>query len=369
MSNSRTVDIVRVPLGERSYDILIGNGILPIVGPLLEERGLPKQTVIISDRNVAPRYLGPVEQSLKRSGCTVLRVIIPAGEKEKNLQRAGSIYTTLLRHRISRRSTILALGGGVVGDLAGFVAATYQRGVSFVQIPTTLLAQVDSSVGGKVGVNHPLGKNMVGAFYQPSFVLADAAVLRTLPRRELICGLGEVLKYGIILDERFFSYTRTFLPRALRGDRSVLQAMVRECCSMKAFVVSGDERESGLRAILNFGHTVGHALEKAGRFSVLKHGEAVLWGMMAETRAAQSMRILPERDAREIMTLLSRIPLPPMPRPAFRSLVATMRLDKKAIEGKIMCVLPTRIGAVNAPAPVDESVIGRVLQQMRRYKL
>jgi 3-dehydroquinate synthase len=369
MSISSRVDIVRVPLGERSYDIMIGAGILAVAGSLIEKHDLPKQTVIITDRNVASLYLAVVERSLRRSGCTVFTITIPAGENEKSLQRAGRIYTQLLRQGISRRSTIIALGGGVVGDLAGFIAATYQRGVSFVQIPTTLLSQVDSSVGGKAGINHPLGKNMIGAFYQPAFVLADVATLRTLPPRELVCGLGEVVKYGIILDEEFFRFTQRNLARALRCHHATLRAMVKSCCAMKAFVVSRDERESGLRAILNFGHTVGHALEKAGGFHSLKHGEAVLWGMLAETLVAQSLGMIREEDVHCICDMISSVPLTPLPRVAFGSLAAAMWLDKKTVQGKIMCVLPKRIGEVTLPMAVEESILGNVLQRMRRYKL
>jgi len=369
MSISNRVDIVSVPLGERSYDILIGAGILQVVGALIEKHDLPKQTVIITDRKVASLYLSVVETSLRRSGCSVFTITIPPGEKEKSLQRAGRVYTQLLRRGISRRSTIIALGGGVVGDLAGFIAATYQRGVSFVQIPTTLLSQVDSSVGGKTGINHHLGKNMIGAFYQPAFVLSDVATLKTLPPRELVCGLGEVVKYGIILDEEFFCFTQRNLARALRSQHTVLRAMVKACCTMKAFVVSRDERESGLRTILNFGHTVGHALEKAGHFHSLKHGEAVLWGMLAETLAAQLLGMIREEDVRRICDLISSVPMPPLPQEAFRSLAAAMRLDKKAVEGKIICILPTRIGGVTPPTAVEESILENVLQQMRHYEL
>ena len=208
MKTNTRCKTVRVPLGKRSYPIYLGTSILPSIGSLFQRHRMPKTAVIITDRNVARLYLRRVKESLAASGFIVRSIIIPAGEGQKNLHRANAIYSDLLRWNIERQSTIVALGGGVVGDLAGFIASTYQRGVRFVQVPTTLLAQVDSSVGGKVGVNHALGKNMVGTFYQPDFVAADIETLQTLPRREIVCGLGEVLKYGIIMDRKFFGVHR-----------------------------------------------------------------------------------------------------------------------------------------------------------------
>jgi len=301
---------VRVPLRNRSYPIYLGTGIHSSLGSMFRRHDLTGTAVIITDTNVAPLYLKSVKQSLAASGITVHSIVIPSGEREKSLHRADSMYSELLRWKIERQSTIVALGGGVVGDLAGFIASTYQRGIHFVQVPTTLLAQVDSSVGGKVGVNHPLGKNMIGTFYQPDFVAADITALRTLPRREIVCGLGEVVKYGIIRDRKFFSYTVQHIDAIIAKDPEILLRIAAECCRMKADIVSRDEREKNLRAILNFGHTVGHALEHAGGYRLLKHGEAILLGMVAETFAALRLGMIAPIDAGRIEDAVLSVPLP-----------------------------------------------------------
>ena len=350
---------VRVPLGKRSYPIYIGKNLLSRVGPLFRRHGLPRPVVIISDKNVAPLYLRTVERSLTRSGFLVRTIVIPAGEAQKNLRRADAIFTSLLRWKVERRSTIVALGGGVVGDLAGFVAATFQRGVNFVQLPTTLLAQVDSSVGGKVGVNHALGKNMIGAFYQPVFVAADVSVLRSLPQREMVCGLGEVVKYGIIMNRRFFGYTLRHMNSLLKMDHRVLSQTVAECCRMKAYVVAKDEYEQNLRAILNFGHTVGHALELAGKYRALKHGEAILLGMAAESFIALRLGLISPSEAGQIENAVLSVPLPSLHGVHFSPtiLLSAMRVDKKVEGASIRLVLPTSIGKVRLPQPVEEEKI------------
>ena len=320
---------------------------------------MPKTAVIVTDKNVARFYLKSVEESLAASGFTARPIIIPAGEEQKSLRRADAIYSELLRWNIERQSTIVALGGGVVGDLAGFIASTYQRGVHFVQVPTTLLAQVDSSVGGKVGINHVLGKNMIGTFYQPDFVAADIATLQTLPGREIVCGLGEVLKYGIIMSGKFFSYTVKHIDAVTSKNSAVLAAIVTECCRMKADIVSRDEREKNLRAILNFGHTVGHALEHAGSYRLLKHGEAILLGMVAESFAALRLGLITPVEAGRIENAVLSIPLPHLHSVKFSpsTLLATMRVDKKVHDGKIRLVLPTSIGKITLPMPVEENII------------
>ena len=359
MTTKTRFQTVRVPLGKHSYPIYIGTGLLSSLGSLFQRHRLPKTVVVITDKNVARYYLKQVNDNLAASGFTARSIVIPAGEEQKSLHRADAIYTDLLRWKVERQSTILALGGGVVGDLAGFIASTYQRGVHFVQVPTTLLAQVDSSVGGKVGVNHPLGKNMVGAFYQPDFVAADIATLQTLPKREIICGLGEVLKYGIIMNEKFFSYSVKHIDAVISKNSSNLVRIVAECCWMKADIVSRDEREKNLRAVLNFGHTVGHALEHAGGYRLLKHGEAILLGMVAETFAALRLRLITPLEAVRIENAVLSIPLPPLHgvKLSASTLLSTMRVDKKVFDGKIRLVLPTSIGKVALPMPVDESVI------------
>lgn len=364
-----TTTVVKVPLGGRTYPIYIGTGLLRKAGTIFRRHGISKRLAIITDTTVARLYLPAVTSGLKRSGFDVYPIVIPSGESQKNLNRAGKIYTQLLKRKIDRSVTIVALGGGVIGDLAGFIAATYQRGIGFVQMPTTLLAQVDSSVGGKVGVNHPLAKNMIGAFYQPKFVLADISVLKTLPRREIVCGLGEVIKYGIILDKTFYSFTEKRLVEALNAGTEVLHTMVKRSCQLKSSVVSRDERESGLRAILNFGHTVGHALEHAGRYSYLKHGEAILYGMIAETHIAHSRAMVSTAAKESIERLITGIPLPKLSslKTSFTSLVGTMLMDKKAKEGKIRMVLPYAIGKVSLPVPVSTDSIRAAVTHLKKY--
>jgi 3-dehydroquinate synthase len=314
-------------------------------------------------------YAAQVQRSLKRAGCTVLLIVVPPGEKQKSFGRAEAIFAELLSRRIERSAAIVAVGGGVVGDLAGFIAATYQRGIRFVQVPTTLLAQVDSSVGGKVAINHRLGKNMIGAFYQPDFVFADVQTLSTLPRREIICGLGEVIKYGIIMNSEFYYSIAMLHEKILARDASVLQSIVAACCRMKAEIVAGDERELGRRAILNFGHTIGHALEKAGGYSTLKHGEGVLLGMLAEAWIAVKLGALPQHSFDVLKEDIADIPLPRLDEfPfVFDELYATMLIDKKAKAGEVRMVLPTDIGAVTLPQPVGKKLLRGAIAFLQGY--
>ena len=362
------VRTVRVALGKRSYPIYIGANLLSSLGSLFRRHRLPKTVVIITDSTVGPLYLKRVRRSLSSSGFAVHALIIPPGEKQKSLGRADLLYAELLRRRIERRSTIVALGGGVIGDLAGFIASTYQRGIYLVQVPTTLLAQVDSSVGGKVGVNHALGKNMVGAFYQPSFVAADVTTLKTLPPREIVCGLGEVLKYGVIMDRNFFLYVEQNIGRILSKETRILARVVAECCRKKAYVVSRDELEENLRAILNFGHTVGHALEHAGNYRTLKHGEAILLGMVAETFMAHRLGFVSSTDAGRLENAVLRVSIPRLSQKFFSPrLLETMRIDKKVSGGEIRLVLPTSVGKVMLPLPVPEKKIIEALSYLEGF--
>lgn len=360
---------VTVSLGDRSYPIYIGNGLLDGIEDVLLQHGTSTSIVIITDNNVSKRYLPVIRKSLGRKKFSVRSIVIPSGERQKSLERSEKIYTQLLKWNIERSSTIVALGGGVIGDLAGFIASTYQRGIGFVQIPTTLLAQVDSSVGGKVGINHHLAKNMIGAFYQPKFVLADTDALKTLPRRELVCGLGEIVKYGIILDKEFFQYSEKNLEWALKGDPVVLKQMVQRSCELKAQVVSNDEKEANVRAILNFGHTIGHALEHAGNYGTLKHGEAILYGMVAETHIAFQLKMISFTEKERIEQLIRRIPLPSLEPLKLKhsALIQTMKKDKKVKNGSIRMTLPFSIGKVSLPMEVNDRLIVRAIEYVKLY--
>lgn len=369
MSRSLHITTVTVPLGKRTYPIYIGSRLLQRAGHFFRRRKISGTVVIVTDSTVAKLYLTPLYRSLTAEKYNVHTIVIPPGERQKSSSRTEKIYTQLLRWKIERSSTIVALGGGVIGDLAGFIAATYQRGIGFVQIPTTLLAQVDSSVGGKVGINHPLAKNMIGAFYQPQFVLADCDVLSSLPTREIVCGLGEIVKYGIILDKKFFDSSAKDLKKAMKRDAAALRAMVKRSCELKAYVVSNDEREHNLRAILNFGHTVGHALEHAGRYSHLKHGEAILYGMVAEAHIAYSVGLLSLRQKEKIEQTIKNIPLPRLSRTNLKieSLIKTMKVDKKVKDGEIYMALPNSIGTITLPMPVDEDMIEHSIHYLADY--
>jgi 3-dehydroquinate synthase len=319
---------------------------------------------VITDRNVSTHYAGAVMESLRRARLDPVLIVVPAGETAKKLKNVERCYDQLAQQRIERKSFVLALGGGVVGDLAGFVAATYLRGVDFVQAPTTLLAQVDSSVGGKVGVNLKSGKNLVGAFYQPRGVLCDLGTLQTLPDREFRAGLAEVIKYGIIYDRRLFDRLEKQLPEILARDRSVLTAVVERCCAIKAEVVAQDERESGLRAILNFGHTIGHALEAISRYGRYLHGEAISIGQVAAARLSTRLSALPESESERIERLFERAGLPTrlrLNRSVTEKLAGAMRLDKKVTGGEVKFVLARRIGDVRPGWDVPASLINEML--------
>src|SRR5215216_6261011 len=283
------MDVVNVSLGQRSYAILIRPKLLTELGRECQKLGLGTRCAIITDGNVARHYSADVQKTLRRAGFDPALVTVPPGEKSKTLRGVESCFDKLAAHRLERKSFVIALGGGVVGDLAGFVAATYLRGIPFVQVPTTLLAQVDSSVGGKVGVNLKAGKNLVGAFHQPRLVLCDLQTLRTLPSREFRAGLAEVIKYGIIYDAALFQTLERQMSKLLKQQPAALAQIVARCCEIKAEVVSQDETESGLRAILNFGHTIGHALEAISGYGKFLHGEAISIGQVYAARLSQKV--------------------------------------------------------------------------------
>ncbi len=340
---------VTVPLGERSYSISIGSKLLAQLGSECQKLTLGRRCAVISDTNVARRYSKHALRSLTAAGFEPLLVKIPAGERAKRIQMVERCYEQLAKHRLERKSFIVALGGGVVGDLAGFVAASYLRGIDFVQVPTTLLAQVDSSVGGKVGVNLKAGKNLVGAFHQPRLVLCDVDTLATLPQRELRAGLAEVIKYGIIYDRAFFERLEGNLPQLLKLDSETLAGVVARCCEIKAEVVGKDERESGLRAILNFGHTVGHALEAISGYGKYLHGEAISIGQVAAARLSNAFAGLPADEATRIENAFTQAGLPVnvrLKQPDLVRLARAMQLDKKVSGGDVRFVLARRIGEV-----------------------
>lgn len=338
---------LQVDLGERSYNIYCGQGLLEELGVLLQPLDLAKRCLIVTDEIVAPLYLSQVIQSLEAAGFIPLVKRVPPGEEAKSLKIASEIYDIALEAGWERRCPVLALGGGAVGDLAGFVAATLLRGVPFVQLPTTLLAQVDSSVGGKVAVNHPRGKNLIGAFYQPCLVVVDLSTLRSLPSRELSSGLAEVIKYGMIYDALFFAYLEKHVEKALEGEEKVLEKIVLRSCEIKAQIVAQDERERDLRAILNFGHTVGHALEAVTKFQIYRHGEAVAIGMMVATRIALRRGLISPEILERLEKLLRRTFLPvEMPEVDIESFLKALIRDKKVQDGKVRMVLPVGLGQV-----------------------
>jgi len=356
--------IVPVSLGRRSYPIKVGGGLLPRLGAECAQLKLGSRCAVITDSNVGKKFAPAALKSLSAAGFAPVLITVPAGEKTKRLAVVEKCHDQLAAHRLERKSFIVALGGGVVGDLAGFVAATYLRGIPFVQVPTTLLAQVDSSVGGKTGVNLKAGKNLVGAFYQPQLVLCDLDTLKTLPKREYISGLSEVIKYGIIYDAVLFAQLERNLPKLLQRDAATLRNVIARCCEIKAEVVGQDETESGLRAILNFGHTIGHAIENSSGYGKFLHGEAIAIGQVAAAKLSQKMLGLPSGDAARIEKLLVQAGLPVRIKvnPARRKkLFAAMLLDKKVSGGEIKFVLAEKIGRVKFGCRVAPELLAGVV--------
>ncbi|NLO80907.1 MAG: 3-dehydroquinate synthase [Xanthomonadaceae bacterium] len=350
---------LNVDLGARSYPIYIGTGLLraDLIAPHIPGR----HVLIVTNDSIAPLYLERAQAML--SGFDTASLVLPDGERHKTLETVSRIYDVLLQRRMDRQTTLIALGGGVIGDMVGFAAATYQRGVHFIQIPTTLLAQVDSSVGGKTGVNHPLGKNMIGAFYQPRAVLADMDTLTTLPPRELRAGLAEVIKYGLIMDAEFLDWLEGHMPQLLAMEHDALAVAVERSCRNKAAVVGCDEREAGERALLNLGHTFGHAIETATGYESWLHGEAVAAGMHMAAYMSQELGWLSAAEVERVRQLLLAAELPVRP-PAiaperFRELMA---VDKKALAGRLRLVLLKALGRAVVTAEFDDAALTRTLQ-------
>jgi 3-dehydroquinate synthase len=343
-----------VGLAERSYPIHIGRGLLARAELLLPH--LPKKRcAIVTNTTVAPLYLAQVQGLLEANGVSVVPVILPDGEEYKTAETLNLIYDALLTHRCERSTPLIALGGGVIGDMTGYAAATYLRGVPFIQIPTTLLSQVDSSVGGKTGINHPLGKNMIGAFYQPKAVIADTDTLNTLPDEELSAGLAEVIKYGLIRDLPFLEWLEANMDALVTRDPAALQYAIARSCQNKAEVVAADERESGERALLNLGHTFGHAIENGSGYGVWLHGAAVAAGTMMAADLSQRLGWIGEADVARTRALFERARLPLVPPElGVERYLDLMGLDKKVEGGKLRFVLLRAIGhAVVSEAPAD----------------
>lgn len=359
---------VPVALGSRSYQILVGTGLLEQLGALCGELPLTRRAMIVTNPVVSRLYGAKASASLQRAGFQVAITEVPAGERAKSLSQAASLYRAFLRHRMDRRSAVIALGGGVIGDLAGYAAATFLRGLPLIQVPTTLLAQVDSSVGGKVGVNLPEGKNLVGVFHQPSLVVADVQTLKSLPARQMRAGLSEVVKYGMIADRELFAYIETHLDAILRAEDEPLGHIVTRSCAIKAAVVEEDEREEGRRAILNFGHTVGHALEATSGYGRLLHGEAVAIGMVVATMLSVSRGLCEPEELERLHTLLARIGLPTRVSSNTADVVKTISYDKKVRNQVIYFVLTKGIGHATLAAISDRGELKAAIRAAGRLR-
>lgn len=357
---------LHVELGDRSYPIHIGSNLLRQAELLLPHLA-SKQVAIVTNTTVAPLYLQILTETLASAGIKALPIVLPDGEKYKNTETLNRIYDALLQNRCERRTTLIALGGGVIGDLTGYAAATYLRGVPFIQIPTTLLSQVDSSVGGKTGINHPLGKNMIGAFYQPRVVLADIDTLNTLPSRELSAGLAEVIKYGLIRDADFFVWLERNMAKLVELDAAAMSYAIYRSCQNKAEVVAADEHEAGERALLNLGHTFGHAIENAMGYGVWLHGEAVAAGTILAARFSQRLGWLSQDEVDRTITIFKAAGLPVDP-PALGTdkYLDLMGMDKKVVDGKIRLVLlKGGIGSSVVTSDYDPALLREVLDQIR----
>lgn len=353
---------LKVQLGERSYPIMIGAGLIgngSTILPFLPQ----KRVAIITNATIAPMYLQRLQQGLESCGVQVVPVVLPDGEEFKNWQTLNLIFDELIRARCERRTTLIGLGGGVVGDMAGFAAATWQRGAPLIQVPTTLLAQVDSSVGGKTAINHPQGKNMIGAFYQPRLVLSDLETLSTLPERELSAGLAEVIKHGLIRDAGFFSWLEHNMPALRRRDQGALAHAVARCCEIKAEVVAMDEREEDVRAWLNFGHTFGHAIESGMGYGNWLHGEAVGAGMIIASELSRELGMMSDSEVHRVEDILNAAGLPVSgPDWTFERYDELMRVDKKARDGALQFVVLDGLGKATIRSAIPREKLEKALK-------
>lgn len=352
---------INVKTASRHCDTFVGDDLLPKVGLLLREKGYSRRAVIVTDSNVKVLYAGTLGQSLENAGFGTSVLEIPSGEEQKTLETAGRLYLELVRLDAERTTPVVALGGGVIGDLAGFVAATYMRGVPLVQVPTSLLAMVDSSIGGKTAVDHGGLKNIVGSFYQPELVIADTGTLKTLPKNELASGMAEVIKHAAIRSASLFQLLEVDIHKAMTGDTGVLETIIAENVKIKAEVVSQDERDTGLRAILNFGHTVGHAIETVSGFK-LKHGEAVAVGMVAAAEISCRLGYLSGDDTARLEDLIKKAGLPvAVPALDKNSVMKAMGHDKKVRHGRMRFVLLKAIGEAFIAEDIDPMLVEEVV--------
>lgn len=358
---------LRIDLGDRSYDILIGRGLLDQLSGFIPEP--PRRAVVVTNPEINRLYGAPVKASLSAGGTEVGLVEIPEGEDHKTLAYANRVYDFLLEGHYDRKTLLVALGGGVIGDLTGFAAATYQRGIPYIQVPTTLLSQVDSSVGGKTAVNHPAGKNMIGAFYQPRAVVADLDTLKSLPADEFRCGLAEIIKYGVIEDPDLFDYLENHVQDILKLDPDCLAHIIQTSCAIKARVVEKDEQESRYRMVLNFGHTLGHAVEALTRYSQYKHGEAVAIGMVFAAKLSEQLGKCGRETVLRIQNLVSAFGLPTeLPNFDPKAYIDTMQRDKKAQDDKIRFILVHSVGSIEIADSVPVPDLVRVLEMSDSLK-
>lgn len=358
--------VIRVNIPQQPYDIAIAAGGLEQLGSWCTRLNLGKKVLVVSNPTIFRHYGSSAIASLTSAGFEVVQLTLPAGERYKTLTSIQKIYDAALENRLERSSTLVALGGGVIGDMTGFGAATWLRGINFVQVPTTLLAMVDAAIGGKTGVNHPQGKNLIGAFHQPRLVLIDPQVLSTLPVREFRAGMAEVIKYGIIWDAQLFDLLER-LDQLHTLEVEVLEEILQRSCQAKADVVSKDEKEAGLRAILNYGHTIGHAVESLTGYRVVNHGEAVAIGMVAAGQLAVHLQLWDQADAERQDTLIQKAELlTQLPNGLdIEAIIETLQTDKKVKAGKVRFVLPTQIGAATVTDQVPSDLIRQVLREMQ----
>lgn len=359
---------IRVDLGQQSYDIAIAAGMLDQLGALMSSLNVGQKVLLVSNPEIFQYYGERTVAALEKAGFNVASCTLPAGEEYKTLKTLQTIYDTALEHRLERSSAMVALGGGVVGDMTGFAAATWLRGLNVVQVPTSLLAMVDASIGGKTGVNHPHGKNLIGAFHQPRLVLIDPSVLKTLPEREFRAGMAEVIKYGVIWDAELFERLEQSesLDKMSAIEAELLQEILKRSCQSKAEVVGQDEKESGLRAILNYGHTIGHAVESLTGYTEVIHGEAVAIGMVAGSRIAVELGWWDVESDQRQLKLIQKAGLPTHLPVGLKidEVLTSLQTDKKVKAGKVRFILPTQIGEVQITDQVPAEVIRKVLQGM-----